>query len=284
MSGANAIGRFAQFIRFSHTIFALPFALGSMLVAARGWPSLRILGLILLCMIFARTTAMLFNRIVDWNYDIENTRTSGRHLLMNKSAAVMVCIISALFFLISAFLINPLCAILSPVALIVVCFYSLTKRFTHLAQFYLGLALSIAPVGAWLAVTGSFAWPPLILAAGVLLWVAGFDTIYATQDYEFDRATKLHSLVIRLGIPRSLQVAIALHFFAFICFMLFGYVAQLGLPYYAGLLVMLISFICEHRVARQASIDAINKAFFTSNAIVSFVFVISVAFSVFFGL
>ncbi|MEO8204619.1 MAG: UbiA-like polyprenyltransferase [Chthoniobacterales bacterium] len=283
MSAVNAIVRFSHFIRFSHTIFALPFALGSMLVAAWGLPTWRIFGLILLCMLFARTAAMLFNRIVDWECDINNPRTANRHRLISKSAAILLCVISSLLFLACAAIINPLCALLSPVALAIILFYSLTKRFTHFAQFFLGIALSIAPVGAWIAVRGSLDFLPLILALGVLLWVAGFDTIYATQDAEFDKKTNLQSLVIWLGIPKSLQFALVLHFLAFLCFILFGYISHLGLPYYMGLAVMLISFVYEHRVARQGNVEAINKAFFTSNAIVSFVFVIAVALSVLSG-
>ncbi|MEO6847103.1 MAG: UbiA-like polyprenyltransferase [Chthoniobacterales bacterium] len=276
MSSPNAIGRFLQFIRFSHTIFALPFALASMLVAARGLPPWRIVFFILLCMVFARTAAMLFNRIVDWKYDIENTRTAGRQRLVSKPVAIVCCMVSTVLFMISAFAINRLCGVLSPVALGAILFYSMTKRFTHFAQFFLGVALAVAPVGAWLAVTGRLTWAPIILSCGVILWVAGFDTIYATQDVEFDRSAQLYSLVVWLGIPKALRLALILHFIAFLFFIGFGYVAMLGIAYYAGLAIIFGSFVYEHRAARKQSIEAINQAFFASNAFVSFVFVASV--------
>lgn len=282
MSAASATGRFLHFIRFSHTLFALPFALGSMLVAAGGMPSLRVFGLILLCMVFARTAAMTFNRLTDWEYDKRNPRTSGRHHLTRKSVAIVACVLSSLLFLGSAAAINHKCALLSPVALVIVFFYSLTKRFTHFAQFFLGFALAVAPVGAWLAVTGQFATQPFILAAGVLFWVAGFDTIYATQDLDFDRDAKLRSLAVWLGLRNALRLAVALHLVAFLCFVCFGVVSHLGKPYYVGLGVMLAAFIYEHRVAREKSVGAINRAFFNSNAIVSFAFVISIALAIVF--
>ena len=173
----------ASFIRFSHTIFALPFALGSMFVAAHGLPSFRVFALVVLAMVFARTAAMTFNRLADWEIDKRNPRTAGRHKLVSKRLAIGACLVSALLFVGTAWMINSLCFAL-PVALLIVFFYSLTKRFTHGAQFFLGLALAVAPIGAWIAVTGSFALPPLVLGASVLCWVAGFDIICATQDLE----------------------------------------------------------------------------------------------------
>ena len=181
------ISRFLSFIRFSHTIFALPFALGSMFVAAHGLPSFRVFALVVMAMVFARTAAMTFNRLADWEIDKRNPRTAGRHKLVSKRLAIGACLLSALSFVGTAWMINPLCFALSPVALLIVFFYSLTKRFTHGAQFFLGLALGVAPIGAWIAVTGSFAMPPLVLGASVLCWVAGFDIIYATQDLDVDR-------------------------------------------------------------------------------------------------
>src|SRR5678815_3192690 len=179
------MGRIAgalQFIRFSHTIFAMPFALGSMLVAGNGWPPWRLFGFILLAMVCARTAAMCFNRVVDWEIDRRNPRTWERHTLMSRVEAIVLLLASAAGFVAAASQINRLCFALSPLALVIVFFYSLTKRFTSFSHFFLGLALSVAPVGAWLAVRGHFALPPLILAFAVLLWVAGFDMIYATLD------------------------------------------------------------------------------------------------------
>ena len=182
-----ALARTLQFIRFSHTVFALPFALGSMLVAAHGLPSWRIVALILLAMVFARTAAMAFNRLADWQIDKRNPRTAARHKLVSWPAAAVLCTGCAAGFVATTALINRPCLYLSPIALFLVFFYSLTKRFTALCHFFLGIALAVSPIGAWLAVTGRLDLPPFILAAGVVFWVAGFDLIYATQDAEFDK-------------------------------------------------------------------------------------------------
>src|SRR4026209_1799333 len=180
------ISRFLRLIRFSHTIFALPFALGALVVAANGWPSLRILFLVVVCMVCARTAAMLFNRLVDWSLDQRNPRTASRHLLVSKSGAILLLAVSSGGFLLAACAINRLTCILAPVALALIFFYSVTKRFTSATHFFLGLALGIAPVGAWIAQTGRIDFAPIVLAAGVICWVAGLDLIYATQDYDFD--------------------------------------------------------------------------------------------------
>ena len=272
----NPFIRFFTFIRFSHTVFALPFALGSMMVAANGMPGWRIFGLILLCMVFARTAAMIFNRITDWEIDKRNPRTAGRHKLLGKKTAIVACVVTSLLFLGTTYFINPLCFHLSPVALGVIFFYSLTKRFTHAAQFFLGFALSVSPVGAWLAVTGSFAVPPLILAVGVLCWVAGFDIIYATQDLEADQREGLHSLVVWLGIPRALMLAGILHLLLLIALVLFGLSAHLGHIYFLGLIPIPFLLFYEHRIARTLDIAKINRAFFETNAIVGLLFVVIV--------
>ena len=268
--------RTLTFIRFSHTVFALPFALGAMLVAAGGFPSWQLCGLIVAAMVLARTAAMAFNRLVDWEMDKRNPRTEGRHRLVSFPAAVALCVGSAIGFVGVSWAINPLCFKLSPVALGLVFFYSLTKRFTSLCHFYLGLALSVSPVGAWLAVTGEFALAPMILAAGVILWVAGFDLIYATQDHEFDRSEGLHSLVVRLGVDRSLRLAQWLHGVVVVLLGAFGAAAGLGGIYFSGLVLVLAALIYEHRVARRADLAAINQAFFVSNAFVGLVFVLAI--------
>jgi 4-hydroxybenzoate polyprenyltransferase len=270
------IARALTFIRFSHTIFALPFALGSMVVAARGWPSPRTVGLILLAMVFARTAAMTFNRLADWEIDKRNPRTKGRHKLISYQGAIALLAVSSLAFIAVCYCINPLCFYLSAVALAVVFLYSLTKRFTSFSHFFLGLALSISPVGAWLAVRGHFDFPPLVLAAAVVLWVAGFDLIYATQDVDFDRSAGLHSLVVRLGVPRSLTAAQALHAAMWILLAVFGWTAGLGKGFAVGLALILPALIYEHRTARKMDIAAINIAFFQSNAFVGLVFVAAV--------
>ena len=271
--------RTLTFIRFSHTLFALPFALGSMLAAAHGRPGWRVLGLILLCMVFARTAAMVFNRLADWEIDKKNPRTAGRHRLVSRPVAVAVLVVSAGAFVATTYFINRLCFALSPVALVIVFFYSLTKRFTDYTQLFLGLALAVSPVGAWLAVRGQFDLAPLVLAGAVGLWVAGFDLIYATMDYDFDRAAGLRSLVVRFGIPRSLRLAQGLHAGAFVGLAVFGATAGIGVIYFVGLLLVLGAFFYEHRsVAGPAPLDvgAVNNAFFNANAFVGLVFVLSV--------
>lgn len=244
-----------------------------MLVAANGFPGWRIFGLILLCMVFARTAAMTFNRIADWEIDKRNPRTEGRHKLLNKGAAIVTCMASAMFFVGTTFFINRLCLLLSPVALAIVFVYSLTKRFTHAAQFFLGLSLSVSPVGAWLAVTGSFSWPPIILAAGVLCWVAGFDIIYATQDEEADRRDGLRSMVVALGIPGALRLAGWLHVATLLGLIAFGLSANLGKIYWWGLLPVPFLLAYEHRIARSLDLVRINKAFFETNALIGLLFV-----------
>ena len=270
------ISRFLSFIRFSHTIFALPFALGSMFVAAHGLPSFRVFAMVVLAMVFARTAAMTFNRLADWEIDKRNPRTAGRHKLVSKRLAIGACLLSALSFVVTAWMINPLCFALSPVALLIVFFYSLTKRFTHGAQFFLGLALGVAPIGAWIAVTGSFATPPLVLGASVLCWVAGFDIIYATQDLDVDRRENLHSMVVWLGVPRALAMATLLHAFALAGFLFFGAIARLGPVYFLGLGLVGAGLVYEHLLAVKGTVAAINKAFFQVNAAVSAIFVLTI--------
>ena len=269
------VSRFLRLIRFSHTIFALPFALGALVVAANGWPSLRILLLVLLCMVFARTAAMLFNRLVDWSLDQRNPRTASRHLLLSKSFAVALLVFSSAGFIASAAAINRLTFLLAPVALFVIFFYSITKRFTSATHFFLGFALAVAPVGAWIAQTGRINAAPLVLAAGVICWVAGFDLIYATQDYDFDRREDIRSLVVKLGITRSLRLAQVLHFFTFLALIGFGLIAHLGALYYWSLPLVAAALLYEHRTQKH-DVAGINRAFFQSNAFVSAVFLAAV--------
>jgi len=270
------LARVLTFIRFSHTVFALPFALGATFVAARGWPPARLLGLVVAEMVFARTAAMTFNRLADWEIDKRNPRTKGRHKLISRPGAIALLAVSSLAFIGTCYWINRLCLYLSAVALGVVFLYSLTKRFTSYSHFFLGLALSISPVGAWLAVRGHFDFPPLALAAAVVLWVAGFDLIYATQDVDFDRDAGLHSLVVRLGVPGALALAQALHAGMWILLAVFGWTAGLGKAFGAGLALILPALIYEHVTARKMDIAAINVAFFQSNAFVGLVFVAAV--------
>lgn len=274
----NALSRFLQLIRFSHTIFALPFALGALVVAANGLPSPRTLILVLVCMVAARTAAMLFNRLVDWSLDQRNPRTASRHILLPKSAVLACLITSSLVFLLAAAAINRLTFFLSPVALVIVFFYSFTKRFTAGTHFFLGLALAISPIGAWIAQRGTIAPAPLFLAAGVICWVAGFDLIYATQDFEFDHREGIRSLVVKLGISRSLQLAQLLHLAMLGTLVAFGLIAKLGPIYFSAMALVAAALVYEHRSALALDVVGINRAFFQSNAFVSAIFLLAVCF------
>lgn len=272
----NAIGRALQFVRFSHTIFAMPFAVGAMLVAAEGWPSVRTIALIVLAMVFARTAAMCFNRVADWEIDKRNPRTVDRHRLMSRPAAIGLLVGSSAGFVATTWWINPLCFWLSPVALVIVFFYSLTKRFTSFSHFFLGLALSVSPVGAWLAVRGRFDFPPLVLALAVLLWVAGFDMIYATMDAEFDRGAGLHSWAVKRGMGAVLTWAQALHVAMFGVLAVFGWLAGLGAAFWIAMLVVAGALVYEHRAASRRDLGGVNRAFFEANAVVGIAFVLGI--------
>jgi len=274
---SNIITRFLRLIRFSHTIFALPFALGALVVAADGRPTLRTLLLVLVCMVLARTAAMLFNRLSDWSLDQKNPRTATRHRLLQKPIAWTLLAVSATGFLITSAAINRTTGFLGPVALLIIFFYSLTKRFTNTTHFFLGLALAVAPAGAWIAQTGRLELPPLVLGVGVICWVAGFDLIYATQDVDFDRQERLHSLVVKLGVPQSLRLAQWLHLVMFLALVAFGFAAKLGIIYHASMPLVAAALLYEHRSARRLDLAGINRAFFQSNAFVSTLFLVAVA-------
>jgi len=272
----NALSRFLRLIRFSHTIFALPFALGALVVAANGLPSARTLLLVLVCMVSARTAAMLFNRFVDWSLDQRNPRTALRHLLLSKPAIGALLVLSSALFLAAAAAINRLTFVLSPIALAIVFFYSLTKRFTAATHFFLGLALAISPIGAWIAQRGELDLAPIVLAIGVICWVAGFDLIYATQDFEFDRREGIRSLVVTMGIARTLRVAQLLHVLMLTMLIGFGFAANLGPIYFLAMPVVAAALVYEHRSARSLDVAGINRAFFQSNAFVSALFLVVV--------
>jgi 4-hydroxybenzoate polyprenyltransferase len=272
----GSVSRFLQLIRFSHTVFALPFALGALVVAADGWPSVRVLFLVIACMVFARTAAMLFNRLVDWSLDQRNPRTASRHLLISRLAAQALLVLTSAGFVVTAAAINQLTFLLAPIALTIIFFYSVTKRFTSATHFFLGVALAIAPVGAWIAQTGRVDLAPLVLATGVICWVAGFDLIYATQDYDFDRREGIRSLVVTLGITRGLRLAQLLHLVTFAAFIGFGLVAKLGAAYYCAMLIIAAALFYEHKIATKLDLAGINRAFFQTNAFVSAVFFFAV--------
>jgi 4-hydroxybenzoate polyprenyltransferase len=279
------IRKWADFVKFAHTVFALPFAIAAMAVAARdnrGWPGWRKFGLILAAMVCARTCAMAFNRIVDRKFDALNPRTANRHLPSGRISlpgAILLCLLSAVGLVAASFYLNPLCFYLSPVALVVICFYSLTKRFTDYTHFYLGLALALAPIGAWLAVKGthlSVAEIPqmLVLAVVVVLWLVGFDIIYALQDYDFDRTHGLHSLVVAWGPKNALQAAFLAHVLMCGLLFLFGLLCRFRIAYLVGWLIIVAVLLLEHWIARRRSLNWINLAFFRLNALVSIVFLV----------
>ena len=262
--------RLGEFVKFSHTVFALPFALMAALVASGGHIAPRLLALVLVCMVTARTAAMCFNRLADWEIDKKNPRTARRHTLIRKEQGWAVLFISLAALFTAAWMINPLCFYLSPGMVAVILSYSLMKRYTAFPHFFLGLALGIAPLGAWAAVAGElFSTTPYLLAAAVLCWTFGFDLIYATLDVEFDRSVGLFSFPAKYGVPSALRLARLLHYLAFAGFVAFGWAARLGYFYGFACLVAVAGLVQEHRLARQADAAAINKAFFQSNAVVS---------------
>jgi 4-hydroxybenzoate polyprenyltransferase len=304
----SVIKKWGSFVRFSHTVFALPFALAAMLVAARenrGWPGWKTFGLILAAMVCARTCAMAFNRIVDRKFDALNPRTANRHLPRGEislASAVALCVLSAAGLIAASFFLNPLCFHLSPVALVLVCFYSLTKRFTDFTHVFLGLALMLAPIGAWLAVKGQFGFPPLsefsmttawidnartalepfVLAAAVILWLVGFDIIYALQDYEFDKSHGLRSLVVAWGPQNALAAAFIAHMVMCGLLLGFGLLCRFRIAYLIGWLLIVGCLVLEHWIARRRSLNWINIAFFRLNALVGAVFLVVVAAEVIF--
>ena len=263
-----------EMIKFEHTIFALPFAIMSAFIAAEGVPPLPKLGWILVAMVGARSCAMAFNRLVDAEIDSENPRTAMRAIpagLITKGAVSVFTFVSAGLLVFAAWRLNPLAFALSPVALAVIMGYSYTKRFTALSHLWLGLALSISPVGAWIAIKGQFDWTPIILCCVVLLWTAGFDIIYACQDVNFDRKHGLHSIPARLGIRWALWVSSALHVVAVL--LLFGIplFTELGLFYYIGVGIVILIFIYEHAIIKPNDLSRVNLAFFTLNGMISLV-------------
>ena len=263
-----------EMIKFEHTIFALPFAIMSAFIAAGGLPPLSKLGWILVAMVGARSCAMAFNRLADAEIDSENPRTAMRAIpagLITKGAVWLFTIISAGLLVLAAWRLNLLAFALSPVALAVIMGYSYTKRFTALSHLWLGLALSISPVGAWIAIKGRFDWTPIILCFVVLLWTAGFDIIYACQDVNFDRKHGLRSIPARLGVRWALWISSALHVVAVL--LLFGIplLTELGLFYYIGVGIVVLIFIYEQVIVKPDDLSRVNLAFFTLNGMISLV-------------
>lgn len=263
-----------EMIKFEHTVFALPFAVMSAFIAADGLPSLEKLGWILVAMVGARSCAMAFNRLADAEFDRINPRTAARAIpagLITKGAVWIFTVVSAGLLVLAAWRLNPLAFALSPVALAVIMGYSYTKRFTALSHFWLGLSLSISPVGAWIAIQGSFALPPIILCLVVLLWTAGFDIIYACQDVNFDRKHGLRSIPAKLGIRWALWLSSGLHVVAVLLLLSIPFLVELGTFYYIGVGIVVLIFVYEHAIVKPTDLSRVNLAFFTLNGMISLV-------------
>jgi 4-hydroxybenzoate polyprenyltransferase len=271
-----------ELIKFSHSVFALPFALSAMLVAAHGVPDLWTLLWILWCLVSARTAAMAFNRWADWDYDTFNPRTKRRSQLGTRRATLALCVLALVAFVFGCAQLNFLCLALCPVACALILGYSLTKRFTAYSHAFLGLALAAAPMGAWAATTGNLmSLLPWMLAAAVWYWVFGFDLIYATQDVEFDQQAKLHSFPARYGVKAALRLARILHTFTWLILLAFGWLAMLSLPYWVAMGLIFFALIFEHILCRSNDLARVNVAFFQMNALVGLILVIGVGASIF---
>jgi 4-hydroxybenzoate polyprenyltransferase len=267
---------FARMIKFSHTVFALPFALTAVVLASRRHPiTVETILWILLAMAGARSAAMGFNRIVDAEYDRRNPRTASREIprgaVTTRQAAVFVAAAAAVLVL-ASYQLNSLCFVLSPLALAIIFFYSFTKRFTFLSHVFLGLALGVAPLGAWIAVAGEWNWAAFTLGLAVLMWVAGFDVIYACQDVEFDRREGLFSLPAALGIGAALWISRSLHAASFLFLMGIGLVFGLGTIYYVGVLLVGMVLLYEQSLVRADDLSKVNLAFFNMNGFISMLY------------
>ncbi|RTG92975.1 4-hydroxybenzoate octaprenyltransferase [Thermus scotoductus] len=263
---------YLDLIRFEHTLFALPFAYGGMLLAAGGWPGLRTFLLVTLAMVGARTMAMALNRLIDWKIDALNPRTQNRHLpkgLVKPWETLFLALVGLLLLTLAGLSLNPLTARLLPVAVFFLTIYSYTKRFTWLCHYVLGLTIGAAAAGGWIAVTGSFHPTAYWLWAAVGLWIAGFDILYATQDYTFDRAYGVKSIPARFGIPLALWIARATHLTAWLAFLLAGLSYGAGSLYFLGLLLVGGLLFYEHRLVSPKDLSRVDLAFFQANVGVS---------------
>jgi 4-hydroxybenzoate polyprenyltransferase len=259
-------------IKFEHTIFALPFAYVAMVLAADGWPGWRIVIWVTLAMVGARTLAMSMNRLADRWIDARNPRTRGRHLpagLLSAAQVALAAVLSGALLLVSAWMLNPLCLALSPVAVLFLVGYSYTKRFTWLTHWILGFTDGIAAAGGWIAVRGHFDAPALLLWFALTVWIAGFDLTYACQDVEFDRAEGLHSVPARFGIARALAIARGCHALTVLAFAALGWVMGLGLLYWAGVLVVAGLLIYEHSLVSPTDLSRLDVAFFNVNGYIA---------------
>lgn len=267
-------------IKFSHTVFALPFALAGALLAARGMPAPEKLFWIVLAMVGARTAAMGLNRLIDANIDARNPRTAGRAIpagLIGKGMTLAFILLSLALLLLAADRLNPLCLLLSPLAVFFLVLYSYCKRFTSLAHVVLGICLAAAPIGAWIAIRGSIDPPALILGSAVLFWVAGFDILYALQDLEFDRKAGLHSVPVALGVEGSLWTARVFHLI--MLGLLLGLLVNLGLGafFMIGILITAGMLLYEHWLLKDGNLNKLDAAFFNMNGYISVVILVFTA-------
>lgn len=277
---------FMEMIKFSHTIFALPFALSGALLAVRGVPSLRQILLIVLAMVGARTAAMAMNRLIDAEIDAKNPRTATRALpagLLSKGAVFGAIVLSVALLLWAAAMLNPLCLKLAPVALFFLVLYSYCKRFTALAHVVLGICLAAAPIGAWIALTGSIALPAVVVGVIVLFWVAGFDILYALQDLEYDRSVGLHSIPVALGVNGSLWLARLFHLITVGLLVWLIVLLGLGIWFWLGSAAMTAMLLYEHWLLRGGDLTKLDAAFFTMNGYISLTFLAATAADVFWG-
>jgi 4-hydroxybenzoate polyprenyltransferase len=280
---------YLSMVKFSHTVFALPFALIGYFFAVKyegfGFSWLSFL-LVILCMVFARTAAMAFNRYVDREIDLNNPRTALREIpagIIRPRSALQLVILSSLLFMICTWFINPLVFKLSPLAIIIVLGYSFTKKFTSLSHFILGLGLSLAPIGAYLSITARFDLIPLLYSFVVLLWVGGFDIIYSLQDEDFDKNEQLKSIPVWLGRKHAMFFSTIVHIFAALLVMIAGFLAGFGWIYWTGSFIFIGLLFYQHLIVRPNDISRLNVAFFTMNGLASIIFAIFVILQIYFG-
>lgn len=274
------IGIFLEMIKFTHTIFALPFAFTGALLAAGGFPSIRQTLWIILAMVGARTAAMAMNRLIDAEIDARNPRTAIRAIpagLIGKGLTFIFIVASIALLLFSAYMLNPLCLALSPIALAFLLLYSYCKRFTSLAHVVLGICLAAAPIGAWVAIRGTIDAPALILGGVVLFWVAGFDILYALQDLDFDRAAGLHSIPVLLGVKGSLWAARIFHLIMIALLFTLYSLMGLGPIFLVGIVVTTAMLLYEHWLLKDGNLDKLDAAFFNMNGYISIAIVLFTA-------
>lgn len=272
----NKIKDYGKLVMFSHTIFSLGFALVSMLLAANEFPKFSILFWILICFLGARTGANAINRVIDAEIDARNPRTANRQVPkgeMKKKEIIIFTLICFLIMLFGAYKLNFICLILSPIALFLMIIYSYCKRFTFLCHLVLGVTCACAPVGAWLAITGEVSLIPLVMGAANTLWVAGFDIIYGSQDYEFDKANNLHSIPVQFGVKNALRIAMSFHVLTVMFLIALGLLSgELGIIYFIGVFIISILLAVQYKIVSPTNLTNVNIASYSVNQLVSLTF------------